>query len=257
MDKPIRADVRFILPATREFMRTCQRCRLPILVANLKRRVRKGKFCGILMKVNSLLIAVALLISLIAMIAHPIQMARKLPDSMTFQEIAEELKPLGVNISQATPDEIVQYGDFEEKALNLVCMEGMGTYDFETWEWIPSTSGVYWFDLEVINVDSMYSNFLRGVAAMDPELEFTDIYETYDPSDLEKGIGPVQFGYTYCGVEYTCQVTMRYDWFDLDALAQVADTLSRDKSKKDLWYAEDGSQGILLYYGSRHMPLAP
>lgn len=189
----------------------------------------------------------------------------KLHNDMSYQEMADKLSPLGINISDQTIAELEAYDEeyaFENgvnyyasasstaKISDLLYWEGSGTYNEESDEWIPSTSGIFWFDAEVWNVEAIYGDFFSGLSAMNPELNFTNIQEDYSKADLDKGTGTVTVSFDYNGSHHTLEAAYNCDWMDASVLFAIGDILSQDDSPKDLYYANDG-QGFLLYYGDK------
>ena len=108
-------------------------------------------------------------------------------NNQTFEEIATQLNELGINGFDQEMISAMQYSWDQtpaeiRKSLNktawLLDAVGMGNYDYETWTYTPSSRDVYAFDVEVVNIEAMYRDFLRGVTAIgDGELEFTEIKE--------------------------------------------------------------------------------
>ena len=41
---------------------------------------------------------------------------------------------------------------------------------------------------------------------------------------------------------------MDYDWYDLDALEQLNEIILDADTGKQLWFASDGGQGLLVFY---------
>lgn len=169
-------------------------------------------------------------------------------------EILAQLEPAGITCDDsAILEEMdrLDYGADYSKALDLLCRLGYGEYDYETWEWAPSNSGVYWFDAECINVDSIYTDFLRGVSGMNPEtLNFTNIQEDYSQVDWENGTGPVTVSFDWNDSHYTLDAQLRYDWFDEDVLFELMDIIAAECPGRYLHYTFDGGQGYLVFFGS-------
>ena len=236
---------------------------------NLKKRVRKGRLGRLVSYLVQILPIIILLASLAVLLHIPEMLRGQITGNVSYEEIAEELRPLGIEISPEAIAELNEYAqenqldflsDSRTKILNLLCWEGQGRYEkkvfHETffaqafdWKWTPSTSGVYWFDLEVVYVDSIYSDFLRGVDAMSNSLTFSNIQEDYSQVDMESGLGIVTFSFDYSGKTYTLNAQYQYDWFDTDMLYHLGRILSADEDSRELWMVSDG-QGILLYYGT-------
>lgn len=190
----------------------------------------------------------------------------KLHNDLTYQEMAAQLEPLGITISPQTIVELEAYdaeyapGEnyydvyyYESKVLDLLYWEGSGIYNQETWEWTPSSSGVFWFDAEVWNVDTIYTDFFTGVSAMDEELTFTNVQEDYSRVDFEQGTGVVTVTFDYNGNSYELDADFYYDWFDEAFLFDIQKILADDEKIQNLYIAEDGGQGYVLYYGAPEM----
>lgn len=185
-----------------------------------------------------------------------------LHNGMSYQEIAAELEALDIFISPQSMEELedleIDYapgaastmmGYQASKVQDLLFWEGHGKYDPETWEWTPSTSGIYWFDAEVWNVESIYSDFLRGVSAMDETLTFNNVQEDYSRANLEMGTGMVSFSFDWMGTSYQLEADYDYDWFDTSILEQICSIVNGSGNDEKLYYAYDGGQGYYLYYG--------
>ena len=240
---------------------------------NLKKRIRKGTL-GRLMRYLILALVLIGVIAALAILLHiPEKLSGQITNDMTYEEIAEELAELDIHISPSTLDALAEYesqaGVFYSsypKALELLSWEGMGTYE-ETvfsqetgaevyaWEWTPSESGVYWFDLEVMDCTSIYTDFFRGVDAMDETLTFSNVTEDYSGVDMSNGTGIVTVSFDYLDQHYTLSAQYEYDWFDTNMLSHMGLILNSDTDAEDLWYTFDG-QGVLLYYGTEEEALA-
>lgn len=192
------------------------------------------------------------------------QITGKLGNSMSYQEMAQELEALDIYISTQTITEMEAYDtqylsengtDYytvnftSSKIYDLLYWEGAGIYDENTWEWTPSRSGIFWLDMEVWSVDTIYADFLIGLSAMNPEvLNFTNIQEDYSSADLENGTGTVTISFDWNGSHYDLSAEYDYDWFDMNVLYELGTIISLN-SDGSLYYYFDG-QGCLLYYGT-------
>lgn len=180
---------------------------------------------------------------------------------MSYHSIAEKLEELG--ITGIDDDLIAEMEAYDEeydyvysynagnKALDLLCWEGMGDYNEDTWEWTPSDSGVYWFDMEAMNPDTMYTDFLTGVRALNPEaLDFSNIAEDLSQVDLAEGTGVQRISFDWNGASHTLEAIVLYDWFDIEVAAELADLVKAENTGSRLYFAYDGGQGILVFYGT-------
>lgn len=226
---------------------------------NMKKRTRKGRFGCVIQYLIRILPILMLLLSLAVLLHIPEKLRGQFTNDTPARQMVEELAELDIHISNRTLDTILLWeSDCESlfpsyygasKVLDLMSFEGMGEYDYETGAWTPSESGLYWFDLEVMYVDSIYTDFLTGVDAMDEALTFTNVTEDYSHADLEAGIGKVTLSFDYQGQTRTLSAQYNYDWFDTDILYHLGRILEADEDPKELWMTTDG-QGVLLYYGT-------
>lgn len=233
---------------------------------NLKsRKAKKTGFGKWTQRIATAFLAVGLIIALCSLPGISLfdKLSGKLTNDMSYQEMADKLAPLGITVSERTIRELeeydadyaAEYGEeyyadgYGSKIYDLLYWEGCGIYDEETWEWTPSNSGVYWFDSEVMYADAIYTNFLTGVAATNPELCFTNIQEDYSKVDLEAGTGTVIFSFDWQGRTYRMEAAYNYDWFDTAILDELCGIIESTGTDKSLYYAFDGGQGFLLYYG--------
>lgn len=214
--------------------------------------------------VHGLLIAISVISLLIAIwCSEPVQEFRanhrSIHNAMSYTEIAEALEEFGIHdIPQSVIDKLESYDEeydyiytFEtNKCLDLLCWTGMGEYNYFTGEWTPTQCGVYWFDAEVIFIDSMYTDFLLGIQALDPEaLNFTDIEETVSGLGEETGWNVHSVSFTWNGQQHTLTGNSMFDWFDLDFAVQLNRILK--ESGKQLYFAWDQGQGYIVFYGDK------
>lgn len=245
-------------------------------------KLKKRISTGLLGRILNYLMLTAILVGSIWGCAVLLQIPETLSGQVTnrtsYEEIAAELEELDIHIDPAVIEEITQYEAeyFDDnqllyydypKALNLLCWAGQADYEedvfysapgIEAFDWrvVPSTSGVYWFDTEVINLDSIYTDFLVCVDAMDEELTFSNIREDYSRVSFLSGTGTVCFSFDYLGEHYELEAEFNGDWFDTDMLFAVGRILAADNDPQELWFAHDQGQGLLLYYGTEEQAAA-
>ena len=230
----------------------------------LKKRIRTGLFGRIINVLLCITLICGILWSGAILLQIPQKFSGQLTNDLSYQEIAYRVSEIGITISDQAMLELEEYdreyareyGDYyrenpdASKALDLLCWEGCGIYDEYTWEWTPSTSGVFWFDWEVYNVDSIYRDFLRGIEAMDQNLTFTSVSEDYSNVQMESNSGTVSFSFEYEGETHHFTADYIGDWFDMNMLYEIGAVLAADRHYEDLWYTFDEGQGVLLYYGT-------
>ena len=235
----------------------------------LKKRISTGRLSRILQVLMWTLMVVGLLRCLSFALELPQKFRGQISRNASYSQMAEELRPLGIDISQATIDAMEQFDlenrrspllDGPSRVLDLLCWEGQGTFEKHVFHstaiseafdirWTPSTSGVYWFDTEVYDFGKIYTNFLTGISAMDSSIQFSNIVEDYSKVDIVGGQGQIKLSFDYLGTNYRLIAQYQDDWFDTEMLYELGKILNRDPDPKNLWYTTDG-QGILLYYGT-------
>lgn len=231
----------------------------------LQKRIRTGLMCRIVNILLWILVVIGVIWGSATLLKIPEILSGQLTNNMSYQEMANELSAIGITISDQTIAELEEYdreyaqeyGDYYQinysasKVSDLLYWEGCGVYDENTGEWKPSRSGIYWFDMEAENVDTIYSDFLKGIAAMDDSLSFSAVFEDYSKVNFEKGSGTISFSFNYEGETHHFTATFIDDWFDMNMLYEIGTVLAADLNYEDLWYAFDDGQGIILYYGTQ------
>ncbi len=178
---------------------------------------------------------------------------------LTGEELAARFEKLGI---EGFDEEMVMnledyWSEFEDEDLyymdkvsDVLWNLGMGDYDEETWEFIPSSHDVYALDLEFFNIDSMYTEFLTGVAALgEGELDFTDISENTDDVDWDAGRGTRTVTFTWNGEAYTIEADVWDDWFDASVANELNDIIFKNSdTDKQLYFGYDGYQWLFVFY---------
>jgi hypothetical protein len=214
---------------------------------NIKtKKVRTAKLGRITAIITVCMCVLVLIISLIHFTAplspHPFSDASETLTRLGFPEPDPELVQM--------LDEHYQDSDIapENQYRELLTFLGMGEYDPDTWEWTPGSNGVYWFDAEFFNIESMYTECLRGISALAPEeLDFSNIHEDHTHVDWEQGTGTVTVSFDWKDQTHSFDAAMEYDWIDLSALDNINDILTQH-SQRQLYFAFDGGQGCLVFY---------
>ena len=136
------------------------------------------------------------------------------PEKGSLGQIAESLKALGIGgITEALVEEVADNcrrlpsEEFFYRTTSLLSLLGSGTTDFSTLKWSPSTNGVYAFDAEVSGLDEMYTNFLRGVSALNEEkLAFQNIQEDLSGVDQRSGAGMRRVSFDWNEASHSLEV---------------------------------------------------
>lgn len=221
--------------------------------------------------VMGILAAVLILLLLMQWMKEPERAGNEFMETMmnqkSYAEIAETLRELGID---GVSDELVKELDKsydsipQEVLMDLMEMEqpnktamlltavGSGTYDYENWTWTPGSSSVYAFDVEVMDISHMYTNFLKGVSAIGcGELEFTNVAEDMSQVDEETGTGKRIVTFDWKGESYTLEAEENQDWFDVQVAESLNEIIVAKGGTKKLYFASDGYQECIIFYCDR------
>lgn len=174
----------------------------------------------------------------------------------TYAELAEIFDRYGIQgISPALTEKMEQ--DYKNlppeielnKAAMLLTALGRGEYDYENVAWTPYENGVYAFDMEVFNVEKMYTDFLTGVSLLNKEeLDFKNIREDTSQVDWEEGTGKRTVTFEWENESFTLEAEMNSDWFDLDVAYELNGIIGERGKEKQLFFTGDGYQECIIFY---------
>lgn len=179
-------------------------------------------------------------------------------NDLSYEEIAQEMEILGIkDIPEETLDRLQnewnQFSKEEQQYLNkatlLLTEIGIGTYDNITWTRTPTSENVYAFDMEFLNVESMYTEFLTGVSAIGGgDLDFTAIEEDLDEVDWENGTGSRFVKFEWKGSSCYLGAEMMNDWFDSSFADNLNIMIAARCDGKQLYFGSDGYQMVYVFY---------
>lgn len=159
------------------------------------------------------------------------------------------LRELGLDI----PDEAA---GFEPEArryviefLSILLNTGFGEYDFNNGSgWKFPSKQVLAFDTEVIDIDTMYVDFLKGLQTIsESELTFADVEQDNDAVDGDAVTGTVGVEFTINGEKGRFDAAFQGDWLDVRALDAVNACLERAGVEKR-FYAAPVDQVIIFFF---------
>ena len=168
-------------------------------------------------------------------------------------ESLEKLQKLGIDAMEAEenivnqfhsmPDDIVR--DMESEQIFGMILGGMGFY--------PGTeraaSEIYAFDMEMPEIQQMYTVFLEGISRIVGEdLEFTDIEEEISEEELEAGTGTMTVRFCCNGKSYEYEARYNNDWFDAGMLAFLNQVIEEQDTGRSLYVTGDGYQECIVFY---------
>lgn len=104
------------------------------------------------------------------------------------------------------------------------------------------------FDMECMDLDTMYTTFVNSVAEIaGDDLVFTDISEDTSKVDYESGTGTQTISFTCNGKSYQYNATVYYDWFDVGMLTFMNDVISEQSTDKHMYVTSDGYQECIVF----------
>ena len=179
-----------------------------------------------------------------------------------FQSYAEIVKKLKKFEITGITDELIKKleTDYAElppevefnKTAHLLGILGNGIFDYSKATWTPTENGVYSFDVEIYNVDTMYTNFLIGVSSLNKEeLNFQNISEDTSEVNWEKGTGKRTVSFEWKGKRYSLEAEVQGDWFDLNVANELNKIIMENTTDKQLFFANDGFQECIVFYRNK------
>lgn len=224
------------------------------------KRVRHTKNAWLLDGIIFLLLAMGLILSLSLRQANRIQEgAFTMPPMAHYErslaDTAALLMELGIDgIDDSMLQDVeaqlagLPEGILLDKTALLLARIGEGRYD-GAGRWEPSSNTVYSFDMEVLDMGTMYTRFLEGVCAIGQgELAFADIREDTGGVDWEQGTGSRSLSFRWKGKAYTLHAAHMGDWFDLGLADSLNGIIQEENTGKQLYFAGDGYQQCIVFY---------
>ena len=171
-------------------------------------------------------------------------------EQKSYAEIAEILKEFGIEgiteeLTKALEEHYAQLPPdiLFDKTAALLTSVGDGKMNYDTFEWTPFKNGVYSFDVEVFRIDTMYTDFLRGVSALGgDELIFENIQEDSSDVDWEEGTGKRTVSFEWKGNKFVIEAEDMQDWFDVRVADKLNKIIIANGTGKRLFFASDGYQ---------------
>lgn len=178
------------------------------------------------------------------------------------KKAASALEELGIEGAAEAGDRLLEALDTEkdgewmagylsttaDAALWLLGDLGVGEWDAD-WNWTPTSHQVYWMDLEVFSLDTMYTDTLAGIQAITAgDAEFTDIVEDTGGVDYDKDSGTQTITFLCNGEPCRYDADFQGDWLDTGFLTYMGKVLDRLEGDRCLYLCADGGQGCILLW---------
>lgn len=148
-----------------------------------------------------------------------------------------------------TPEEILESMDATQIYGMIFDYIGGGKYDYDTWDWTPSSDKIYSFDTEAFNIDKMYTFFLTGISTITSnDIKIDNIIEDTSQVDYESGTGKQIISFQCNGKHYQFEANVYYDWFDTEMITYMKSVIEEQGTGKHLWVTSDGYQNCIVFY---------
>ena len=165
-----------------------------------------------------------------------------------FTEISDELID---HMPEIFNESYYSEWDAQDVMVTLLVFLGEGTYDYDDWSFTPSSTQVYSFDMEVFDIENMYTQFFQGITAINNgEFEITDIQDEMSHMSEELGLGTRKISFRYNQNPYEFRAKVMYDWFDGNIIGYMNKVLKKEKNSKRLYCMTDGYQELIIFYCS-------
>lgn len=165
-------------------------------------------------------------------------------EPLSVQEMCSLLSDCGLEPHAPDPSWSSFCSDFNL----LLELLGSGHYDPETRIWSPSSKHFFAFDAEVIDVETMYLNYLKGLQSISQgELSFTDMVQDTTKVNWEEPSGTIAVSFRLNGIECRYDAAFQGDWLDTHIRNAINSCLDRLGIEKR-FYATDASQGETLFF---------
>lgn len=131
----------------------------------------------------------------------------------------------------------------------LLAAVGVGHFDAKTYEWTPTSDMVYSFDVEVSDIDRMYTLFLQGIQSIsEDEFEITQIREEGRGVEYPSGRETQTVQFLCDGRPCMYRARVNHDWFDVGILDYMNEVLADTGNPKRLYFMSDGYQECIIFY---------
>ena len=222
-----------------------------------KLRRKKVRKCRTGRIINFVKWAVILLSLVVCLFFHPwLQMNKKfqgqIHNGMKLAEISAELESFGLtpltDADLVTTENGLFYLSNDKLSHLLYCM-GAGIRDYDTGDFLPAESGVfftyYWAEFP----DTMYTDLLRGIDAMSRgELAIENIFEDHRCTDWTNYDGTITVSFDLNGLPHQISAVFYQEWYDEQVL-NTLNTMVMEAIGKQLWFADFQDTGCFIFLG--------
>ena len=219
-----------------------------------KLRRKKVRSCRTGRIINFIKWAVIILSLLFAFFFHPwLQINKRLQgqihNGMSLAEISTELETFGLTPLSDAELVSTENGLFylsDDKLIHLLFCMGEGIRDYDTGNFDPSRTGVFFTYYWAQYPDAMYTDLLRGISAMSRgSLVIDGISEDHTAAHTDSSI---MVDFNLNGKPERIEAVYYEDWYDEQILNTLCDMIF-DATGKKLYYADFMDTGCFIFLG--------
>lgn len=217
-----------------------------------RKKVRTSKWGKILRRTAWIIVLISFLL---ALFFHPwLQLNKRIQgqihNGMKLSEISAELETFGLTPLTETELVSTENGLFylsDDKLSHLLFCMGEGVWDYNTGNYTPSETGVFFSYYWAEYPDTMYEDFLRGVAAMSRgAIDISNIEEDHSRADWNRYDGTITVDFTLNGTEQTIEAVFYGEWYDEQTFNSLNEMVL-EATGKHLYFADFDDIGCFIF----------
>ena len=217
-------------------------------------KVRTSKWGVILRRTAWAVVAVSFLI---ALYFHPwLQLNKRLQgqihNGMKLSEISAELKTFGLTPLEEVDLIHAESGLFylsSDKLTHLLYCMGSGERNHDSGSFIPADSGVFFTYYWAECPETMYTDLLRGIAAMSRgQLVIENITEDHTDTDWTAWTGTIGVDFTLNGIPKHLDAVFYGEWYD-EQILNVLNAMVLEATGKQLYFSDFEDTACFLFLG--------
>lgn len=219
-----------------------------------RKKVRNCKWGTLLRRIAWTVILISFVI---ALWFHPVlqidhRLKGQIHNGMEMTEIASELETFG--IGSLTPEALASADNgflylSDSKLEHLLYVLGAGDRDYDSGSFTPAETGVFFSYYWSEHPETMYTDFLCGIAAMSQgELVIENIREDHSHTDWESWEGTVTVDFRLNGEEKHLDAIFYGEWYD-EQTFNVLNDMIRSATGKQLYFADFEDTACFVFLG--------
>lgn len=168
------------------------------------------------------------------------------------KNLIKKIKNLGIHINDEQEkaifrdaEEDVKYGE-ENVYFGMLSVIGSGDMNYTSNIWKPTSSQIYTFDAEFLDIMRMYEHYMNGLQSICSEeikFDFVKQHNIINEDELER----IELNIGLNKKTYKCTFDANYNWLNLEVLNFVNGIL-KSEGIKSKFYGVYNGQGMSMFY---------